>query len=58
MLKRSRAEVRVNTGVDRGTVSRLAGRLLTVRRQRTSPLQFAALVRINAPRRKQRGDVD
>ena len=40
-----------------GSVSRLAGRRLTVRRQRTSPKQLAALARINAARGKQRGDV-
>ena len=39
-----------------GAVSRLAGRRLTVRRQRTSPEQLAALVRINAARTKRRGD--
>jgi hypothetical protein len=36
-----------------GTTSRLAGRRLTVRRQRTSPQQLAALARINAARAKQ-----
>jgi hypothetical protein len=41
-----------------GTVSRLAGRRLQVRRQRTSPKQLAALAGINAARRRQRGDAD
>jgi hypothetical protein len=41
-----------------GTTSRLAGRRLTVRRQRTSPEQLAALARINAVRTRRRGVVD
>ena len=41
-----------------GTTSRLAGYRLTVRRQRTSPEQLAALARINARRREKRRDVD
>jgi hypothetical protein len=41
-----------------GTTSRLAGRRLTVRRQRTSPAQLAALARINGARAKQRGRTD
>jgi hypothetical protein len=39
-----------------GTTSRLAGRRFTVRRQRTSPEQLAALERINAVRTKSGGD--
>jgi hypothetical protein len=35
------------------TTSRLAGRRLTLRRQRSSPRQLAALARINAARKKQ-----
>lgn len=38
------------------TTSRLAGRRLAVRRQRTSPGQLAALARINAARAKRCGD--
>jgi hypothetical protein len=34
----------------------LAGRRLTVRRQRASPEQLAALARINAARKNRRGD--
>jgi hypothetical protein len=40
------------------TVSRLAGRRLTTRRQRTSPEQLTALARINAARWKQRRNLD
>jgi hypothetical protein len=39
-----------------GRTSRLAGRRLTVRRQRTSSKQLAALARINAARTKRRAD--
>jgi hypothetical protein len=38
-----------------GTTSRLAGRRLTVRRQRTSPEQLAALLQINTSRRCRSG---
>jgi hypothetical protein len=48
----SRAGSRRQQRSDSGKVSRLRGRRLGVRRQRTSPAQLAALARINIARRK------
>jgi hypothetical protein len=52
---KSRAGSRRQQRSDSGKVSRLTGRRLGVRRQRTSPEQLAALARINVARRKAAG---
>jgi hypothetical protein len=53
--EQSRAVSPRQHGRESRTISRLAGRRLTVRRQRTSPEQLAALARINTARTKRRG---
>ena len=54
-VEESRAGTRRQQRSDSDNVSRLTGRRLGVRRQRTSPAQLATLARINVARRKAAG---
>ncbi len=54
-VEQSRAGSSLQQRRGSGTTSRLAGRRLTVRRQRTSSQQLAALARVNAARAKRPG---